>query len=98
MNRGYISQIDNDDELDEYPEITQDDFDRATFRVGLKPAARTEGIPIVLDAAIVEYFKGVAGEGEYQGMINETLRDAILGLSLEERLRRIIREEMRTPA
>ncbi len=28
------------DERDDYPQITQADLDRATFRVGLKPAPR----------------------------------------------------------
>ena len=31
------------DERDEYPKITQADLDRATFRVGLKPAPRQNG-------------------------------------------------------
>jgi len=31
------------DEPDEYPKVTQADLDRATFRVGLKPAPRRRG-------------------------------------------------------
>ena len=43
---------------------------------------------------LVEYFKAQAGERGYQTLINETLRQAVQGEELEERLRRIIREEM----
>jgi len=93
MNSTSSSQI--GDELDEYPEITQADFDRAVFRVGLQPTQRRQGVAIVLDASIVEFFKGMAGEGGYQTLINDTLREAVIGLNLEERLRRIIREEIR---
>lgn len=96
MNNDFSSQI--NDELDEYPEITQADFDRATFRSGRKPSPKRQGIPIVLDANIVEYFKSVAGDGDYQSRINDTLREAAFGLSLEERLRRIIREEIKSAA
>ncbi|HRJ40614.1 MAG: BrnA antitoxin family protein [Caldilineaceae bacterium] len=94
MNKDSSSQI--SDEWDEYPELTQADFDRATFRIGLKPVQRKQGVAIVLDATIVEYFRGLAGEGDYQSRINDTLREAVLGLNLEERLRRIIREEIRS--
>jgi len=94
MNNDSSSQI--NEEMDEYPEMTQSDFDRAVFRVGLKPAKRRQGVSIVLDANIVEYFKGITGEDDYQSRINDTLREAVLGLSLEERLRRIIREEIKS--
>jgi len=97
MNSDYSSQIDEQDaQMDEYPELTQADFDRAVHRIGLKPAQRGRGVSIVLDATIVEYFRNVAGEGAYQAMINDTLREAVIGLDLEERLRRIIREEIRS--
>ena len=38
MNNSYSTVT--SDELDDYPKITQADLDRATFRVGLKPAPR----------------------------------------------------------
>lgn len=75
---------DEDDEMDEYPELTQADFERAVFPIGLKPAQRRQGVSIVLDANIVEYFKGIAGEGAYQILINDTLREAVISLSLSE--------------
>lgn len=83
------------DERDDYPQITQADLDRATFRVGLKPAPRKRRVTILLDTGLVEHFKTQAGERGYQTLINETLRQAIEGDDLEKRLRRIIRKELR---
>ncbi|WP_343423614.1 hypothetical protein [Candidatus Amarolinea dominans] len=37
------------DERDDYPQITQADLDRATFRVGLKPAPRKRRATTLLD-------------------------------------------------
>jgi uncharacterized protein (DUF4415 family) len=84
--------------LDDYPKITQADLDRATFRVGLKPAPRKRRVTMLLDTSLVEYFKAQAGERGYQTLINETLRQAMEHDELEERLRRIIREELRREA
>lgn len=52
----------------------------------------------MLDAGLVEDFKAQAGEHGYQTLINETLRQAVQGEELEERLRRITREEMHREA
>lgn len=82
------------DERDDYPKIAQADLDRATFRVGLKPAPRKRRVTMMLDTGLVEYFKAQAGERGYQTLINETLRQAVQRDELEERLRRIIREEI----
>lgn len=46
-----------------------------------------------LDTAIVEYFKARAGRRGYQTLINTALRQAIEHESLENTLRRVIREE-----
>ena len=93
MSNSYSSVT--SDERDDYPQITQADLDRAQFRVGLKPAPRKRRVTIMLDTGLVEYFKAQAGERGYQTLINETLRQAIERDDLEERLRRIIREEIR---
>jgi uncharacterized protein (DUF4415 family) len=82
------------DDRDEYPEVTQTDLDRATFRVGLKPTPRKRRVTILLDTGLVEYFKAKAGERGYQTLINDTLRQAVEQDVLEERLRRVIREEL----
>lgn len=98
MNNSYSSPTFDDDE-NEYPEVTQNDLDRATFRVGLKPAPRKRRVTILLDTVLVEYFRAKAGERGYQTLINDTLRQAIERDDLEETLRRIIREEMnKTPS
>ena len=92
MNKSYSSPTFEED--DEYPEVTQSDFDRATFRVGLKPAPRKRRVTILLDTALIEYFRAKAGGRGYQTLINETLRQAVEREELEESLRRIIREEL----
>ena len=80
---------------DDYPAVTQADLDRATFRVGLKPAPRKQRVTIMLDTGLIEYFKALAGERGYQTLINDTLRRAVEAEELETRLRRIVREEVR---
>ncbi len=91
---------------DEAPRLTQADFDRANFNLGGKAATKQEWqtavraktgklrINIMLDAPIVEHFKALAGERGYQTLINDTLRRAVAGESLEADLRAIIREEL----
>ena len=82
------------DDRDEHPKVTQADLDRATFRVGLKPAPRKQRVTILLDTGIIEYFKAQAGERGYQTLINATLREAKDRETLEDTLRRVIREEL----
>lgn len=96
MSNSYSSAT--SDELDDYPQVTQADLDRATFRVNRKPAPRKRRVTILLDTGLVEYFKAQAGERGYQTLINETLRQAMEQSDLEEKLRRIIREELRGEA
>ena len=81
------------DERDDYPQIMQADLDRATFRIGPKPAPRKRRVTILLDTGLVEYFKAQAGERGYQTLINDALRQFMEQNNLEEALRRIIREE-----
>ena len=88
------SSLPTSDDRDDYPKVTQADLDRATFRVGLKPAARKQRITILLDTGLIEYFKAKAGERGYQTLINDTLREALGRENLEETLRRVVREEL----
>ncbi|MCP4360473.1 MAG: BrnA antitoxin family protein [Chloroflexi bacterium] len=92
MSNSYSSPT--SDEQDEYPEVTQADLDRATFRIGRKPAPRKRRVTIMLDTVLIEYFKAKSGERGYQTLINETLRQAVEQDDLEKSLRRIIREEL----
>jgi len=48
-----------------------------------------------LDTAVVEFFRSRSGGRGYQTLINEALKQAIERESLEEALRRVIREEAR---
>jgi uncharacterized protein (DUF4415 family) len=82
------------DDRDEYPEVTQADLDRATFRVARKPAPRKQRVTILLDTSVIEYFKAKAGERGYQTLINATLQETKARETLEETLRRVIREEL----
>ena len=93
---------------DDAPPLTQDDFDRARFRVGARDVSRQEWqvevqeqlgkqrVSIMLDAAVIAFFKAQAGGKGYQTLINATLRDAMQRQTLEETLRRVIREELHT--
>lgn len=92
MSKSYSSEI--SDDRDEYPEVTQEDLNRAVFRVGLKPiASKKQQVTIELDTVLVEYFKAIAGESEYEKLINDTLRRSLEYDDLEKTLRRIFREE-----
>ncbi len=58
-------------------------------------------ITIRLDSDVIEWFKtqvNEAGGGNYQSLINETLKDHIKQQGLERTLRRLIREELRRVA
>jgi uncharacterized protein (DUF4415 family) len=77
----------------DFPEITQADLDQARFRVNLKDVPRKQRINIMLDTAVIAYFKSMAGSRGYQTLINETLKKAINQETLEATLRRVIREE-----
>ncbi len=82
------------DDPDDYGPVTQADLDRATFRVGRRPAPRKQRVTIMLDTGLIEYFKTQAGERGYQTLINETLRQAVEREALVDTLRRVVREEL----
>ena len=46
------------------------------------------------DAAIIGYFKTMAGDRGYQTLINETLKKAMSGQALTSELRMVVREEL----
>ena len=91
---------------DDAPKLTQTDLDHARYRLGGQSVNRTEWqtavrartgkhrVNIMLDLPIVEHFKALAGERDYQTLINDTLRRVIESEHLETDLRRIIREEL----
>ena len=77
------------------------DFSKGKRGAVLPLPAGKERITIRLDADILEHFREAvdrAGGGNYQSLINNALREYIEGgekPTLEETLRRVIREELR---
>ena len=83
------------DDLDEAPVWTEEDFKNATHRVDLKPAPlKKQKINITVDPDVLAWFKAQARGRGYQTLINATLREAMRGKTMEETLRRVIREEL----
>lgn len=85
---------DSDIDLSDIPEITAEKAAHGIVRVAGKvvPRGKTR-LTMYLDSAIVEFFKARAGARGYQTLINEALKQAIEHESLEDTLRRVIREE-----
>ncbi|MEE4358878.1 MAG: toxin-antitoxin system antitoxin subunit [Desulfococcaceae bacterium] len=93
MNKSYSSEI--SDDFDEYPEVTQNDINRAVFRIGRIPASSSkQQITILPDTVLVEYFRIKAGDDDFQRLINDTLRKSVEYENLEDTIRRVIREEL----
>ena len=59
---------------------------------------KKQKINITLDPDVVAWFKTRAGGRGYQTLMNAALREAMGRATLEETLRRVLREEMRPPA
>ena len=76
-----------------------DNFSNAKRGPFVKPDPNKERITIRLDRDLVDHFRSIvieAGGGNYQTLINSALREHVEAHDevLEERLRRIIREEL----
>jgi len=83
-----------DIDLSDIPEVTAEMVAHGVLRVAGKAVPRgKQRLTMYLDTAIVEYFKARAGTRGYQTLINTALRQAIEHESLENTLRRVIREE-----
>jgi len=77
-----------------------EDFSKGKRGAVLKPDPNKVRITIRLDGDIIEHFKQqvhTAGGGNYQTLMNEALRDHIKthDQSLEDTLRKVIREELK---
>lgn len=64
------------------------------FAVAVQEHLGKQRVSIMLDAAVIAFFKAKAGERGYQTLINQALRDAMQGEQMETTLRRVIREEL----
>ena len=77
-----------------------EDFSKGKRGAVVKPGPNKERITIRLDADVIEHFKRLvheAGGGNYQTLINDALHKYIRmhNSSLEDTLRKVIREELR---
>ncbi len=77
-----------------------DDFSKGKRGAVVRPDSGKVRITIRLDPEIIEHFKNIvldAGGGNYQTLINDVLVEHVRGSgqSLEKKLRRIIREELK---
>lgn len=71
------------------------DVDRETFAAAVTERLGKQRVSIMLDSAVIEFFKAKAGgERGYQTMINQALHQAMHSEQLETALRRVIREEL----
>jgi len=70
-------------------DVTAEEFSKAVQeRLG------KQRVSIMLDGAIIAYFKTKAGERGYQTLINQALHRAILGDQIDATIRKAIREEL----
>jgi len=77
-----------------------EDFSKGKRGAVVKAGPNKERITIRLDADVIEHFKRLvheAGGGNYQTLINDALHEYIRmhNSSLEDTLRKVIREELR---
>ncbi len=69
---------DEDIDFSDAPEATEEQIARSIFRIGGVPVDRSkQAVHIVLDRAIVEYFKQQSGEQDYQNLMSVALLDYI---------------------
>lgn len=95
MNRKPISKT-----FEEDLPITQSDIKsgklvlrkRGNNRVILSNKQR---VSLYLDSTIIEHFKAMAGKRDYQTLINDALKQALLTERIEATIKKTIREELR---
>jgi uncharacterized protein (DUF4415 family) len=86
---------DEDINFSDNPEWTAEQMARGHLEVGGKPVKRgKQRINICLEAWVIEMFKQKAGGRGYQTLINEALVQYLTHLDTEDRLRRVVREEL----
>ncbi len=81
----------------EVPEVSKEQMANAKIRYNKIPLSKKKvRVNILLDETIVAYFKSLAGGRGYQTLINDALKQSMLQDNLENTLRRIIREELKS--
>ncbi len=93
-------------EYNELPELTEADLERGVWKIAGKEVTPEEGkaafrsamkkqkINITLDPDVLGWYRAQAGGRGYQTLINATLREAMTNKTIEDTLRKIIREEL----
>ena len=93
-------------EYDELPELTELGLDRGVWKIAGKEVTPLEGkvafrselkkkkINITLDPDVLGWYRAQAGGRGYQTLINATLRQAMTIHTIEETVRKVIREEL----
>jgi uncharacterized protein (DUF4415 family) len=85
--------------FDEDTPINQVDIDAGKLVLRQRIEGRViqpkKRVTLYLDAALVERFKGMAGERGYQTLINETLKSSLQQSDIETTIRKVIREELK---
>ncbi len=106
--KGVTTRSSSLDPRDDAPDLTTLALSRGWFERGGKRISKKAGraafrrllgkkqVNMMLDKAVIEYFKVKAGGRGYQTLINEALRQAMGREALEKVLRRIVREEIRS--
>ena len=89
--------------------FTKEHWKNAEYRVAGKKVTKAEWqvaaraqlnglgkkrISIMLDAAVIEHFKSMAGERGYQTLINDALRKTMAGEQTVNQVRQVVREEL----
>ncbi len=72
------------------------DVSHKEFSTAVKTRLGKQRVSIMLDGAIIAFFKAQAGDRGYQTLINQALHQAMTGAQIESTLRRVIREELHT--
>jgi uncharacterized protein (DUF4415 family) len=93
-------------EYDELPELTKADLERGVWKIAGKEVTPAEGkaafcsalkkqkINITLDPDVLGWYRAQAGGRGYQTLINATLREAMTTHTIEDTVRKVIREEL----
>ena len=70
------------------------DVSHEVFSAAVQKRLGKQRVSIMLDNAVIDFFKAKAGERGYQTLINQALHQAMTGEQTEATLRKIIREEL----
>lgn len=100
------SHINSQGEYGELPELADADLRRGVWKANGEPISAAEGktafsaalkkqkINLTVDPDVLNWFREKAGGRGYQTLINATLREAMQAKTIEETLRKVIREEL----